>query len=359
MLKYCFNFLCSYFVAYTKAFQWICLDYGWLSFKCFLSNAPYIDSDIDYNELNLIEVLLPGIEINYVPVNSGTISIIFKAKLNNEELVIKVLRCGIEKKLKSALSNLKFIFTTIRLKTLAKIIENISDKILEQVDFDLEYNNINLVKQSLRKYACAETVTPMLKTNKAIVMTYIDGKFLHELSLEDKRKFTEVFVKTNNFLLLKKMVYHLDLHPGNILFIKKDGKYKIAFLDMGMIYKMNIKEVNIVLELMFCAYCKSSEESVYDFFNNNKDDIFDGELPSGFKKFIVKNKIFKEKSASSISKNLIHILGHFKSNRIVIKANMNKLLIGLISFLGTFSLLDECGNFQKILEENLIAKNGK
>ena len=88
-------------ILYVKIFQAIALNNNFIDEKSnnyflkYTDNAPYVTSDIDYKTLfKLIKEYNLKMENNYSPINSGMISLVFKAtKLNtNETIIIKMKR---------------------------------------------------------------------------------------------------------------------------------------------------------------------------------------------------------------------------------------------------------------------------
>ena len=100
-------------VTFAKIFQWSFMDenksnkyittviYQYL--YNYTNNTPYNSQDIDYKSiLSIYKIAKENNDIFYIdniePINSGTISLVFKAKLNDKDVVIKLLRKDIKKK---------------------------------------------------------------------------------------------------------------------------------------------------------------------------------------------------------------------------------------------------------------------
>src|SRR5437879_3710666 len=93
--------LISYFVIYVKIFQWmnvkkpgyfneIIFDY----LKELVNNVPYTKYDIKDDVITNLEE--NGFKIDKIPINSGTISLVYVGYLNNEKYAIKIKRTNID-----------------------------------------------------------------------------------------------------------------------------------------------------------------------------------------------------------------------------------------------------------------------
>jgi len=107
-----------------------------------------------------------------------------------------------------------------------------------------------------------------LLNKKAIVMEYLEGIPLQELSKEERQLFAEYVIRLGLDSLLKLELVHGDLHAGNIIFIKtKDDQnnnyqYKLGVIDFGIIYRMDnaFKEQGMNLGFNFFFLKQSSRE---------------------------------------------------------------------------------------------------
>ena len=101
-------------VFYTKIIQWLAdsqfNDEKITDFiKNFTNNVHYTSKDIDY--VSLLELYNSAHKkgdtfslSSMVPLNAGTISLVFKGELNGKPVVIKMLRVGIKEKLEDAVN---------------------------------------------------------------------------------------------------------------------------------------------------------------------------------------------------------------------------------------------------------------
>jgi predicted unusual protein kinase regulating ubiquinone biosynthesis (AarF/ABC1/UbiB family) len=265
--------LASINILYVKIFQAIASNNSLINDKInnqllkFTDNAPWSYSDINYhdiieftNDYNL--VLESGFE---KPINSGMISIVFKAykKDTNEHLIIKMKRNNIENKLNDSIQNLQTFmyllsfFPLINKYQIANVINKNIDIITHQTNFLEEVDSIIKIKNNCKnlKYVKIPNVYKEVteKYPNIILMEYINGIKISEIKEEDYEGFAKQVIKFGFVTTIVHGVTHGDLHGGNILFIKDDNdykcKYKIGVIDFGIIYELDTNFKNLLFDI--------------------------------------------------------------------------------------------------------------
>jgi len=266
--------LASINILYVKVFQSIALNNSLIDNKInnkllkFTDNAPWNNSDIRFDEL--IELtndnnitLMDGYE---TPINSGMISLVFKAKRISDDsnVIIKIKRRMIERKLKDAIGNLMFFmyflsfFPLVKKYQLAEIVNKNIDIIKHQINFDEEVQNIVKIKTNCKhlKYVKIPSVFKEItdKYPNVILMEQIDGVPINKVKEEDYEEFAKPVLKFGFVTTLLHGVTHGDLHSGNILFIKDDNdkkyKHKIGVLDFGIIYEIDSQFKGVLFSIL-------------------------------------------------------------------------------------------------------------
>jgi predicted unusual protein kinase regulating ubiquinone biosynthesis (AarF/ABC1/UbiB family) len=246
----------------------------------YTDNAPYTKYDIDKETLTKLEKQYNLIfENGFTPINSGMISLVFKAtKIDtNKEVIIKLKRNNIEKTLDNAIDNLLFIVYLLsyfpvfqRYEIPASISKNIGI-IKCQTDFNQEIKNMLLIKKNCKRlnYLVIPDVYQEIteKYDNVIMMDFIHGEKIDKVSKEDYAVFA---YKLNKFVFISLLIHgitHGDLHSGNILFIKEKNEgdnnnynIKIGLIDFGILYETS-KQFNETL-FDFCTgiFTKKSED---------------------------------------------------------------------------------------------------
>ena len=272
--------LASVNILYVKVFQAIALNNSLIDDKInntllkFTDNAPWTPCDIDVDTLNALKeehqlVLCDGV---YHPINSGMISLVYKATRISDDsnVIIKIKRKNIEQKLEDAIDNLLFFmyilsfFPLMHKFQLAEVVNKNIDIIKHQVNFDEEVQNLITIKDNCKhlKYVKIPDVFKEVteKYRNVILMEQIDGLPINQVEEDDYEEFAKQVLKFGFVTTLLHGVTHGDLHGGNILFIKDDNdkkhKYKIGVIDFGIIYEIEDSFKGIMFDIFI------------DFFNN-------------------------------------------------------------------------------------------
>jgi predicted unusual protein kinase regulating ubiquinone biosynthesis (AarF/ABC1/UbiB family) len=273
--------LASINILYVKVFQAFALNNSLIDDKInntllkFTDNAPWTNDDIDYNILFKLEddegLVFQDEGLSY-PMNSGMISLVFRAKrsIDNSNVIVKLKRKNIEYKLKEAIDNLLFFmyilsfFPLVQKYQLAEVVNKNIDIIKHQVNFHEEVENLIKIKNNCKnlKYVKIPNVYKEItdKYENVILMEQIIGVPIQNVQEEDYYPFAKQVLKFGVVTTLIHGVAHGDLHGGNILFIKDENdtkhKYKIGVLDFGIIFEMESRMKDVwfgILTEMFTS----------------------------------------------------------------------------------------------------------
>lgn len=261
--------------------------------KKFLDNVPFNNSEL-YDELNEelnkvgeknkeLKIDLDTLEI----INSGIIGIVYKAKMREKTVVVKVIKNNIKNKIYQVLNEYEKIIKILTYISLFKYyyIDDIyySNKnlLLQQLDFNFEVDNIKKFYKNNKNTDYVEI--PLVyeeftrSNNKIIVMDYLDGRKLDNLEDEEKNEYLEQLVNFSFKSILFNRTFHCDLHPGNIIFL--DNPKRLGIIDYGIIGEIT----------------KEEQENIYNFFNeifkNKNYDEGSRLLINNCSKIVNKNKI--------------------------------------------------------------------
>jgi predicted unusual protein kinase regulating ubiquinone biosynthesis (AarF/ABC1/UbiB family) len=261
-------------ILYVKVFQAIALNNSLIDENInnmllkFTDSAPWTRDDIDVDTLNALKedqqlVICDGV---YNPINSGMISLVFKATRISDDsnVIIKIKRRMIERKLKEAIDNLMFFmyflsfFPLVKKYQLAEVVNKNIDIIKHQINFDEEVQNIIKIKTNCKhlKYVKIPEVFKEVtdKYPNVILMEQIDGLPINKIKEEDYQEFAKPVLKFGFVTTLLHGVTHGDLHSGNILFIKDDNdkkyKHKIGVLDFGIVYEIDSQFKGVLFDVL-------------------------------------------------------------------------------------------------------------
>ena len=253
----------------------------------FTDNAPWNCSDIILHDL--IEVankyklyLKLGYEI---PINSGMISLVFKAyKSNNylEPVIIKMKRNNIEQKLNDSIDNLLFLIyilsfiPIINKYQISEVVNKNIEIIRHQTDFLKEVDNMNRIKTNCKNIKYVKIPLADRKITEeypnCIVMEYIKGIKINQIQKDDYEGFAKQIIKFGFVTTIVHGVTHGDLHGGNILFIKDDEDkkypYKLGVIDFGIIYELESQYKGLVFDMLTQMFESTPRESAIKLLNS-------------------------------------------------------------------------------------------
>jgi predicted unusual protein kinase regulating ubiquinone biosynthesis (AarF/ABC1/UbiB family) len=141
--------------------------------------------------------------------------------------------------------------------------------LINQTDFLQEIKNMESIKKNCKylKYikipSSRKEITE--KYGSMIVMEYIKGMKMEKVEEADYEEFAKQIIK---FGLITTIIHgqtHGDLHCGNILFIKdntdKKYPYKLGIIDFGIIFEIDSKYRNLLLNLLLEFFIIPPHES--------------------------------------------------------------------------------------------------
>ena len=286
-------------------------------FSTFSNNVPYTQDELNHSTLLIKNVIQyassrnDNLAIenencdeknNYIPMNSGSVALIFKARLNDAPVVIKILRPNIKNKIKEDVNILLNLLDNIIIKKLIScyikinfkaFISNNLDIILTQCDFDCEVKNALLFKNKFKN--TKNIIIPNFYTHftetfhEIIIMEYLDGPIAKNVPLESLNNYFEPLQSFFFNSLFRYKILHGDFHLGNIIIMNNGSS--IGIIDFGIVQIITDEASNDLFDLMFlclkndlknyykilkivikmCCGNKSQHENIYKQFTQNAE----------------------------------------------------------------------------------------
>ena len=233
------------------------------------------------------------------PIASASISQVYKAKIGGKDVAVKVQRPGIKEIIEEDIE-LMYILAELlekevptlkdfRLKT---IIHEFEKWTLKEINFNIEAYYAKKIADNFKnsKVLKIPKIYDEYTTNKLLIMEFLDGIPLHNISEIKKKRINLKQVIRNGYYIILKQVFvdgffHADPHPGNLL-VMKNGQ--IGMIDFGILGHFDKKLKRYALDL-FQAFIKSSPDEAVnvilrmnpksdidsDAFRNDVRDIFE------------------------------------------------------------------------------------
>lgn len=220
---------------------------------------------------------------------------VYRAKINNKEVVVKVKRPGIEEKIKEDIKVLeKFLpiglrFIDPNLGFSAKsVIAQFIESIHEEIDYTLELANLKKIKWNLRDNdrVIIPSVYEEYSSKNVITMEYLPGIKITDIKALDEKKFDRKKLVLEIFnifftMLLRDPIFHADPHPGNIS-VSREGK--IILYDYGMIGRLD-KETRMRLIRVYLGLIEKDPSRTV----NGMEEL--GMLKPGFNRILIEKAI--------------------------------------------------------------------
>lgn len=237
----------------------------WLSSRADILPQPYmqelskLQDDVPSASFEKVK---PIIESDLGPINQkfdyidtdsisgASLGQVYKAKIQSNDVVIKVKRPGIEKIVERDLEVLKkilplalrFVDPNLRFSAIGMLAQFI-ETIYEEMDYEIELSNLKTIKKNLAesKSVVVPDVYEDYSSKNILTMEYVPGiKITNIEELEkqglNRQKLVIDVHKIFFTMLLRYTIFHADPHPGNIS-VSNDGR--LILYDYGMVGKLS------------------------------------------------------------------------------------------------------------------------
>jgi len=205
--------------------------------------------------------------------SGASLGIVYRGKINGQQVVVKVKRPGIEKMVNDEIQVLKnilpigmrFVDPNLRFSVdamLAQFIETIH----EEMDYMKESQNLKTISKNVKEYknVIVPKVYDEYTSKNVITMEYIPGIKITDIEALDKlgidrQKLVIDVHKVFFTMLLRHAIFHADPHPGNIS-VGNEGQ--IILYDYGMVGKIDNETRLRLIRLYLALVEKDSSRTV-------------------------------------------------------------------------------------------------
>jgi len=206
---------------------------------------------------------------------SASIAQVHKARLHTgEEVVVKVMHEGVEKKVKEDLNIMTKLAGIAQkhggpLKAYQPlaVIRQFSYTMLNELDFGMELSNLERFRHNFEGDTRVYFPKPYQEQSGKTVLTmsFLEGVSASQIdelgwSAEQKSHFTEESADIFMEMMFRDQFFHADPHPGN-LFIRNDGS--LGVLDCGMVAKID-QRTNQIFEEVIIGVAQKDIEKIKD-----------------------------------------------------------------------------------------------
>jgi len=204
------------------------------------------------------------------PIAAASIGQVHRAKLGDQDVVVKIQHPQIDELLQVDLAIIKRLVGLVArfmdIKGIDYLYEQVEKMIEEELDYKQEAASMQRVKENLatNPKVYIPKVYEDYTTKKILTIEYCEGVKISNLEQidawgHDRAALTELFVQTCCQMILIDGFYHADPHPGNVM-VNKQGQ--IIFIDFGAVSHLSDEMKEGIPQLIDCIIKQDSEEMV-------------------------------------------------------------------------------------------------
>ena len=199
------------------------------------------------------------------PLAAASLGQVHRASYQGREVVVKVLRPGVEELVRRDLDTsfrilflLSLLFPGHQVRAMTAIVSEFSKRISDELDFRVEARNAATLRRNFAaepRVVVPEVVTDLVR-QRLVVLEYVEGTRIDrlqqrlasgELRLDAlMATLAEMYIK----MMLEDGVFHADPHPGNLLV---DPERRLVLLDFGMVLQVERETRRRLVEAVLAA----------------------------------------------------------------------------------------------------------
>ena len=199
------------------------------------------------------------------PLAAASLGQVHRASYAGREVVVKVLRPGVEELVGEDLDVsfrilflLNLLFPNHRTRAITAIVSEFSKRIRDELDFREEARNAAMLRRNFQnepRVVVPEVVTELV-TRRVLVLEYVEGTRIDRLHERlaagelDLARLVETVVDAYIKMMLEDGVFHADPHAGNLLV---DPQGRLVLLDFGMVLQVERETRRRLVETVLAA----------------------------------------------------------------------------------------------------------
>jgi len=212
------------------------------------------------------------------PLAAASLGQVHRARYRGEEVVVKVLRPGVEDLVQRdlrisfrVLFALHVLFPNHHVRAIAAIVNEFAKRINEELDFEQEARHAEALRRNFADdpRVVLPRVIEGLTRRRVLVLEYMAGTRIDRL--QDRIAAGEVqladLIDTLSELYVRMMlvdgVFHADPHPGNVLL---DDRGRIVFLDFGMVLQVEQETRSRLMKTVLAAIRQDADGVINGFY---------------------------------------------------------------------------------------------
>lgn len=216
--------------------------------------------------------------LDEVPLAAGSLGQVHRARYEGREVVVKVLRPGVEavvaRDVRLAQGIVDFVYARFphhHVLGFRVVLNEFGVHVPEEMDFEREAMQCMRMRERFLdepRLRIPRIEVPLTRRD-VLVMEYLPGTRID--SLQDRvaageivpNRLVETLVESYGRMMLRDGVFHADPHPGNLLV---DSEGRIILLDFGMVIDVDITTRRHLFQTIIAAIRRNAEATADGFF---------------------------------------------------------------------------------------------
>lgn len=216
---------------------------------------------------------------NAEPLASGSLGQVYRARYEGRDVVVKVLRPGVEdlvamdiRAVSRLLDIISARWSNSHLRGFRVVVDEFALRVGEEMDFRQEAANAIAIAD--RFATNSRVLVPAIETEltrqRVIVMEYMEGTRVDSLAspISDGtisgQRVVESVVEAYIQMMLVDGLFHADPHPGNLL-VTDDGR--LVLLDFGMVVRVEPEMRRTLIRTALSAVSRDTDGVIRGFFD--------------------------------------------------------------------------------------------
>ena len=212
------------------------------------------------------------------PLAAASLGQVHRASYVGREVVVKVLRPGVEATVAEDLDVsfrilflLNVLFPNHHTRAITAIVSEFAKRIRDELDFREEARNAATLRRNFQgepRIVVPEVVTALV-TRRVLVLEYLEGTRIDRLQDRlasgelDLHRLLETVVDAYIRMMLEDGVFHADPHAGNLLV---DPQGRLVLLDFGMVLEVDRETRRRLVETVLAAARQDVEGVINGFY---------------------------------------------------------------------------------------------
>lgn len=209
-------------------------------------------------------------QIEPQPIAAASIGQVHRAKIGDEDVVVKIQHPKIDELVHVDLTIIKKIVSLVarfmKIKGVEHLYQQVEQMIEEELNYYQEAQSMQLIQKNLSTEAMIRVpkVYEQYSSKKILTIEYCEGVKISNLEQlknwgHDLDALTDLFVRVYCQMILVDGFYHADPHPGNVL-VNEQGQ--IVLLDFGAVARLSKEMKDGIPKLLECIIKQDAEEMV-------------------------------------------------------------------------------------------------